>query len=955
MKTCFLKSVVAVAVTGLFSFAAWAEETEDKTDYELSGAKEVTVEAGDTLTMSGKLTGTGSITKLGNGTLVLNNPESDFSGGVKVNAGYLRIDAAGAIGSGRLHVNISGYSTSGAPRQAIFNAPNAEFANDFNVSGGTTSAGNDSPFVWFYANTKLTGKMYIQSNTTVFRVNSGVRVELAGAISVESKRTFTLYNYGTVAFTGSMTTGGIVYGGNAASNNGTLEIDTTDLNLTKFQMFSNKLLCKKEDVLDGCVLDTRVSGGSSTSCYDLNGFNQHCVGFDAYQPASLTSASTGHDIRSAADPATLTVVGTGENGSCTCYFAINDQVSIDLDADPSYVLNFTKRTHGTTGTISATSGIVNVNDTATFKKATKVVVGTQGKFNLNSTEANALAGVTAMEVAGEFHSTSSAPLTDEAVDLTIAEGAVFDLGGTVRVKSLTIRGVPQEKDIFTHEDFEEIAEGTTIYTPVLKVTDTWTGGESEDIAAAGNWKQGKAPNLTDGGFSPVFAETGTRAEIASPVAFDNLTFTGPGFTLARADDAAAIKLFGTLTVEDDPEDAERTFLLDVPVEATEDASFYLQEHTTLKLADFHTTGSITKAGPGTFEMSGSNVVDGVLSIARNVNRLSGVITTSHGLDLSDVTTSNSVRYNEKGDGPDTVYGKLYLDNVTIQKPFYTSTVTASSHSDATLMAAAATTNRIEGAWKANGQLWQGFKQDSKSVLYVDNGLSNLWYFKFKGGSVYIRNKPIVHTTTERELAVTSGTTLWLEAAGNKVGKFIVDGTVVTTVDGALSEGWVTMSAEAVLDLQGTTQRVEKVTANAGARIVGTEGSNLELGGAEDFSLDCDLADMVSIRKTGAGTMTLAAREFATTGTVAVAEGTLATSVGTKLARRATLSLEGMGVLSVPSGSAIRVHAMKVDGVDLQPGTYSYANIAEDSIRRHFDPTTTGVVNVTGDGVIILVR
>lgn len=953
MKTCFLKSVVAVAVTGLFSFAAWAEETEDKTDYELSGDKEVTVEAGDTLTMSGFISGTGKIVKAGVGTLVLNNPTNSFTGGVKINEGYVRADAEGCLGSGQISINNNGVSKT-SPRQLVFNAKGAKFANAISISGSSTSADSGYPFLWFYADTELGGTIYSQSFTAFLRVDSGVRVVLSGAISTYDNRTIVLYNYGTMSFSGSLSSCGTFYCGYASSTQGTVELDSTDLAPNQFYAYSNRILCKQKDVLNARCLNMRVDGASSTGRFDLNGLDQSCTYLMAYKPEKLTASSTGFQIYSA-DPATLTVVGTGENGSCSCYFAINDNASVNLDADPTYTLNFTVRTHGTTGTISATSGIINVNDTSTFRQATKVVVGTQGKFNLNSTEANALAGVTAMEVAGEFHSTSSAPLTDEAVDLTIAEGAVFDLGGTVRVKSLTIRGVPQEKGIFTHEDFEEIAEGTTIYTPVLKVTDTWTGGESEDIAAAGNWKQGKAPNLTDGGFSPVFAETGTRAEIASPVTLDNLTFTGPGFTLARADDAASIKLFGTLTVEDDPVDAERTFLLDVPVEATEDASWYLQANTTLKLADFHTAGSITKAGPGTFAMSGSNVVDGVLSIARNVNRLSGVITTSHGLDLSDVTTANSVRYNEKGDGSSDVYGKLYLDNVTIQKPFYTSTVTSSSHSDTTLMAAPATTNRIEGAWVVDYGVWQGFKQDSKSVLYVDNGMTGLYYFKFTGGTVHIRNKPVVHTATARELSVADGATLWLEAVGNKVGKFVVNGTVVTTVDGALSEGQVTLNAKTILDLQGTTQRVEKVTANDSARIVGTEGSNLELGTEEDFSLDCDLADMVSIRKTGAGTMTLAAREFATTGTVAVAEGTLVTSVGTKLARRATLSLEGTGVLSVPSGSAIRVHAMKVDGVDLQPGTYSYAKIADESIRRHFDPATTGVVNVTGDGIVIVVR
>ena len=52
-----------------------------------TGGLTITVASGDTLEISGKVTGTGRLTTSGSGTLILSNEENDWTGGIKVGKG----------------------------------------------------------------------------------------------------------------------------------------------------------------------------------------------------------------------------------------------------------------------------------------------------------------------------------------------------------------------------------------------------------------------------------------------------------------------------------------------------------------------------------------------------------------------------------------------------------------------------------------------------------------------------------------------------------------------------------------------------------------------------------------------------------------------------------------------------------------------------------------------------
>ena len=63
-----------------------------------SGGGTLAVQNGGTnLTITGQITGTGSLTKSGSGTLTLANSSNNYTGGTFVNAGQLNIGSASAI------------------------------------------------------------------------------------------------------------------------------------------------------------------------------------------------------------------------------------------------------------------------------------------------------------------------------------------------------------------------------------------------------------------------------------------------------------------------------------------------------------------------------------------------------------------------------------------------------------------------------------------------------------------------------------------------------------------------------------------------------------------------------------------------------------------------------------------------------------------------------------------
>ena len=77
MKNIFFAFILVLATLVLHGASSVQTEGLDT-----AGGKTIEIASGDTLEITGKITGSGLLTTSGSGTLVLSNPENDWTGGL---------------------------------------------------------------------------------------------------------------------------------------------------------------------------------------------------------------------------------------------------------------------------------------------------------------------------------------------------------------------------------------------------------------------------------------------------------------------------------------------------------------------------------------------------------------------------------------------------------------------------------------------------------------------------------------------------------------------------------------------------------------------------------------------------------------------------------------------------------------------------------------------------------
>jgi hypothetical protein len=160
---------------------------------------------------------------------------------------------------------------------------------------------------------------------------------------------------------------------------------------------------------------------------------------------------------------------------------------------------------------------------------------------------------------------------------------------------------------YTHNEYDEIAQGTTVVVPTQKITKAWVGNGSDDlISTAANWSGEATPNLTGGGLTAVFAEGGSQAIIDRMLYLDGIVFSSErGFSLARQGETVGVSLLGAgLSFAAASGNPERTFSVDVPVEATQAQLWTIPTNTTFELSDgFVARNDVVKGGDGNLVFS----------------------------------------------------------------------------------------------------------------------------------------------------------------------------------------------------------------------------------------------------------------------------------------------------------------------------------------------------------------
>ncbi len=1020
------------------SHTVFAEEIINLDDIVLEGQTVIDVASGVTNIYSGVISGKGPIDKKGPGRLVLSGRNTftsstidgagDRKMGVRIQQGVIEVAEEGALGVGKLW--IWNYDTD-ILSSVQFTKRDAVVTNDIETRYSNSNANGSNPHLKVVENTTFEGKIHSVCNSFYFgNQNWGMNSYdsayptniVTGSFSTldsSAPRGVHLSTYGVIIFRGPVSIPATMTVGAGVGHVGTLVLDTESYKVRATALRSGNVLCKRENVLNGTRLSLAPKKNDPDRPFlDMGGFNQTIQYFSAndYVAGYASATGVGYEIKSTDGPATLTVTGLPTSVSCDCYFAINDNISLLLDAHPGYVCNFVKRENGTAGEIVVSNGTFAVTGTATFKNVPKITVAKNGVFDLLSSKENALAGVRGLEIEGEFRSSSKTPFGDGNVSISLADGAVFrstsgaqianggvsltigkgallDVGTKIEVASLTIDGETLGAGVYAHGKYEEIAKDTiVVVTSVKGSSEVWTGGGADaNIATALNWEGGACPNLADGSSECTFATGGEMAYIDRLVKFHALKFAGSGFSLEKSspEAVAGIEILGpSISFEPVDGNPERTFSLGVPTVVAEKQSWNVPANTTVKLKDgFYATQAVFKGGDGNLEFSGTNVFDGALVITNGTARFSGTITTSADVDNSPYSADNAIMcYNSDKEAR---YGKVILDNAIIEKPFCAVAPRMELQAKQYFQTTANSSNVIRGVWRTQERIWQTLKLGANSTVVFEGGVSNAVHTRILGGTVYIRNKPHFYTydggDNLRGFELNDSATVFYEAAGGWLRLFNPRNcTVNYMVSHAMTGGYAyNSSSAAVFNLNDTTQRFDRVKLISDMKINGDEGSAIEVAGAEESRIATQVNGGVSFLNLGAGTLKFEGAGCASTGEIVATNGTVVVTDGAQLKNLACATATGRGVIQiersaenaavqafgkatdvylgedgvifVSTGSVQRVRYLYVDGVRMPTGDYSHAKIADENVKRHF-ADTTGVLRCIGiPGMSIVIR
>ena len=892
MKNIFFAFILVLATLVLHGASSVQAEGLNTT-----GGKTIEIASGDTLEITGKITGDGLLTTSGTGTLVLSNPENDWTGGLKVGqGGHLTITAQGALGSGKLIIG------SGDPGYVTFAAEGAVFDNDIDY-------GRSNSEIIFANDTTLRGTVKIGNNDCKMYAKAGVTGIIEGILMTDTSKNRPLVlddNKGVIIFKGAIDTRiAPIYitEWNGRSGGGVAYFCASGNLIKELRIGTMSYVCSNKNVLTENTSISVNKNASASGTFDLNGYDQIIKGFAIDSNASeLNSASTAANVRSE-KKATLTLLGNGAGTSMTCNFAVNGMVSLCIDSDIAATNKFLNRIHATEGDIAVKSGCMWLSGAnAAFAAAKSLSIAAGGAFFCDST--------------------ASKPLPD-GIALTLEAGSELRLpeGVVVSVSSLIVDGVKKQLGVYSSADIPALVSGAIKVLPASEKSLIWTGGgQSENVSDLGNWSS-EDVDFASQTIAADFASSGNRAIIDRDVYFSALSLTADNFTFASGGGTMAV-MADSIDFAAKDDNPERKFAFGASMKLDRDLSVVLPANTEFCLSgDISALGSKTislnasAAGASavlngidldgnlsvrTFAVDGVNTANSFTLAPDSVNRIKGKFT------VADY--SNQMMYLKPGSEL-TVEGGINLENgcqicgggrlVVIGLPF-TCNLKKECH--------------IQGSLDLEGTPHFIFNAVNNTVNLFCNGFGGLIDCRVSG-------------------AFAGKTHLKMDARWN---------------------------GNSVLKLNSTTQdwtyvKIQKTTSGP-VTVIGGSGARIRVSGDKDSEISASNAKIavvgeVSIEKTGTGTLMISNCTFDAPAEYDVSGGTLVLAQG-MLHPESVLRLSGDGIISVADGMSQRFSTVFVDGVQIGPGVYSYAT-APEGLKAHM-AETTGRIRIPG-GMIFIVR
>ena len=861
----------------------------------------ITIASGDTLEISGKVTGTGRLTTSGSGTLILTNGENDWTGGIKVGkGGTLKVTTEGALGANEVILSEDVSGAAGAT--IIFAAPSATFANAVTVK-------RSSSIIRFAADTVLTGNVTVGNNDTYMRADSGVHAVVKGKVSTSSSRPLVFDSS-----KGSISLEGVVGGANlsvtewqqnGSSNGGVVYLCNPGNTFNTLSIASIAYVCSNENVVAASATVTRNKYNGSAGRFDLNGFDQTIKGFSMASSSTTLSSSDTNAIVTSAEPATLTLKGNGAGTSMTCNFAIQGQVSLLIDSAAAATNRFLNRVNGTAGDITVRSGCLWLAGTgAAFTGVSTVTVEENGEFYCDSTAAKPL---------------------PNGIDLTLAEGSAFTLppAVSITVSSFTVGGSRMPRGTYTSQNCDEIRSGTVVVETTSVKSPTWTGeGLDESASTPENWS---VPDLDFGidNLNATFASGGTRAVIDRDIYFTGLTMTATNFTFAPGGGRMVV-LSNNLSFAVLDGSPLRTNVFAAPLSILGGLRLTPPANTVVQF-----TGDVAPEGDsgGTVYMDVRATGSKVLLSGTTINKDVKIYTRT--ID----STRSSWGFSTAAGTTNVIGGKLIVEDATSQG------FVLDSRSELVVNGLSAQNGcTIGGGGRlviTNSPLQCPSSKTVQLSMNADYGGKPELVLSATGntGKLTCGGYGGVIDCRANE-AFASGSTLSMSARWN---------------------------GNSLLRLNSTTQSWSTVTIlkeYAGpVAIQGGKGAKMRVTGTGESYIRAsngkvNVIGEVSLEKSGTGALTISNCTFDTAAEYSVSGGTLVLAQE-MLDSESVLRLSGSGVISVADGVRQKFSAVYVDGNPVSSGTYSYQN-APAALKVHM-ADTTGRIRVAGGGFVITFR
>ncbi len=347
--------------------------------FNASGTKLV-LNRSDALSVSGNITGAGSVEKLGAGTTTLSGSASTYSGGTTISGGVISIGAAANIGTGNI-----AFTTVGTGLTLTGTA--ITLAN--NISLPTSGSGNITLLTPNNSATTINGIISGGGTNTVLFFQGGSQGQNTGALTLNGINTF----QGTI----NVQRGPLILGNSSAAGTAIIKLDSNDNPNGALQFSSSFTVSNAVNLFDvGEKIGVATSQTNTLSgvISGSNGFEKVGGGTlvisntNTYTGTTLVSAGTLQVSGGSAivDTGTVTTANTSgavfQLGSNETIGTLNGGGStggkVDLQSNNLTVGagNFAGEISGTAGVIKNTSGTLLLTGTSTYTGTTTVSAGT---------------------------------------------------------------------------------------------------------------------------------------------------------------------------------------------------------------------------------------------------------------------------------------------------------------------------------------------------------------------------------------------------------------------------------------------------------------------------------------------------------------------------------------------------------------------------------------------------